>query len=339
MYNKVGDTKKKKNKLKIKVFIAFLLFELIFTLISAPFFVFYGPFNNLKKIVVGASINSFKHQYIAKAFLSDEWIAQILKGEVVKANSNIQSQDLNGINVFSKDSSIECEKIEGMKFDGYMLIIHDPTRVRVGCSQKLGIQGEKTSQIAKEFNAIAAINGGGFTDKSINSKAIWTGTGAFPQGIVIIDGKVVYPSESILPDDKIVNDIAGLTYNGLLVVGRYNLNQLKEKNIRDAIVFGPPLIINGIAQSNINNQGTAPRTAIGQRADGAILLLVVDGRQLLKVGATIQDIQNIMLQENAVTAINLDGGASTTMYYEDQILNNPSDKFGERPIPTIFYVK
>jgi exopolysaccharide biosynthesis protein len=123
------------------------------------------------------------------------------------------------------------------------------------------------------------------------------------------------------------------------VVGNYSLKDLNEKSIRDAIVYGPPLIMNGVPQNNINNQGTAPRTAIGQRADGSIIFLVVDGRQLLKVGATIQDIQNIMIQENAINAINLDGGASSTMYYEGEILNNPSDKFGERPIPTIFYVK
>ena len=68
-------------------------------------------------------------------------------------------------------------------------------------------------------------------------------------------------------------------------------------------------------------------------------MLVIDGRQGLQAGATIKEVQDIMVQEGAYNAINLDGGASTTMYYNGQVLNNPSDKFGERPIPTIFYVK
>ena len=329
----------KSQKLNVKIFIAFLVFELIFSIIAAPFIVFYGPFNNLKKTVVGASMFSFSHQYIAKLFLSNQQIDKILNDNATKVTPKKTTKTSGAISAFSHNSNIECNKIEGIKFDGYLLVIHDPTRVRIGCTGKLGTQGEKTSQIAKEYNAIAAINGGGFTDKSSNSKAIWTGTGAFPEGVVIENGQVVYPKEGIKNTTKILGHIAGITYDGLLLVGNYSLKDLIQKNIRDAIVYGPPLIMNGIPQSDINNQGTAPRTAIGQRADGSILFLVADGRQLLKVGATIQDIQNIMIQENAINAINLDGGASTTMYYEGQVLNNPSDKFGERPIPTIFYVK
>jgi exopolysaccharide biosynthesis protein len=227
-----------------------------------------------------------------------------------------------------------------------MMIVHDPRMVKVGYSKLLGEQGEKTSTIAKEFNSIAAINGGGFTDKAQNSSAQWTGTGALPIGIVMADSKVIYPKEITEPAKKIPGDLVGITENGVLIIGRYSLNDLKKNKVADAMTFGPILILNGVIQNrdsngnNIDNQGPAPRTAIGQRKeDGAILLLVIDGRQGLQAGATIKDVQNIMAQEKAFNAINLDGGASTTMYYDGQILNNPSDKFGERPIPTIFYVK
>lgn len=333
------DEKKKTRpkRSKFRFIIGFLIFQLLFTAVSAPFIIFYGPFDRLKKIVVGASMSSYSHQYIAKAFLSQQEINRILYDGVV--SSGTPKQKLGSISVFSHDDSIECKKIEGRKFDGYLLVVHDPTRVKVGYTKKLGIQGEKTSEIAQEYQAVAAINAGGFTDKSANSKAKWTGTGAYPEGIVISDGKVIYPQNDLDREKTISGCIAGITEKGLLVIGEYTLGELEDQHVRDAIAFGPPLIVNGTAQKNIVSQGTAPRTAIGQRQDGAILLLVVDGRQTLKAGATIKDVQNILLQEGAYNAVNLDGGASATMYYKGEVINTPSDKFGERPIPTIFYVK
>jgi exopolysaccharide biosynthesis protein len=330
-----GSVKEKK-RWNVKVLIAFLIFEFVFSAITAPLIVYYGPFDRLKKIVVGAAMSSFSHQYLATTFLTTGQINKILYSQPA---SNTPDENLGEVSTKNRSNKIECEKIEGRKFDGYILVIQDPTRVKVGYSKKIGVQGEKTSQIAKEYNAIAAINAGGFTDKSQNSKAIWSGTGAFPEGIVIADGKLVYPQGKINEDKKINNSIAGITDEGLLVIGKYSIAEMKKMKVQYAVSFGPPLIVNGVPQENINNQGTAPRTAIGQRKDGSTLLLVVDGRQALKMGAIINDIKNVMLQEGAYNAINLDGGASSTIYYQGHVLNNPSDKFGERPIPTIFYVE
>lgn len=337
---------------KTKFFVYFIIFELLFSFATAPLIVYYGPFNNLKKMVVGAAMSSYSHQYIATLFLSQSQIDKIRYGETA-ANSTSPSnitdsaqEDLSQIKTSINDSSIELKKVQGgAKFSGLMMIIHNPTKVKVGYSKLLGEQGEKTSTIAKEFSAIAAINGGGFTDQAQNTKAKWTGTGALPEGIVISHGKVVYPTSNIDYNKKIDGDVVGITNKGVLIVGKYSINYLLKNQVTDALTFGPVLILNGIAQKkdssgkNIDSQGPAPRTVIGQRKeDGAILLLVIDGRQGLQAGATIKELQNIMMQEGAYNAINLDGGASTTMYYNGKILNNPSDKFGERPIPTIFYV-
>ena len=81
--------------------------------------------------------------------------------------------------------------------------------------------------------------------------------------------------------------------------------------------------------------GVGPRTAIGQRKDGTVLFLVIDGRQPgYSVGATLRDIQNIMYEEGAVIAANLDGGSSSTLYYNGKVINKPADLLGERMIPT-----
>ena len=87
----------------------------------------------------------------------------------------------------------------------------------------------------------------------------------------------------------------------------------------------------------MESSGLNPRTAIGQRDDGCILMLVVDGRQVHSYGATYKDLQDIMLEYGAVNAFNLDGGSSTTMWYNGSYVNSCSSANGiARPIPDAF---
>lgn len=330
----------KKNKIinkgsnKLKLLIGFIVFQFIFAVITLPCLVFYGPFSNVKKTVVGAAMTSMTHQYIAKFFLSDAEINKII-GE-----NSIDTIEQEGpvINFTNKhDGSIERNDIvEGNKFKGYMLIIHDPTRIKVGYTSNLGVAGEMTSQIAKKAGAMAAINGGGFSDKSGNSK--WTGTGGVPTGILMSQGKIVSNTTN---DNNVKNDVMAITKDGVLLVGPHSLNEMNKLGVTEAISFGPAIIVNGktTIKSGDGGWGIAPRTAIGQRKDGTILLLVIDGRQAKSLGATLKDVQNIMVKYQAYNATNLDGGSSSTMYYDDEIVNNPCDPLGERSVPSIVYVK
>ena len=111
-------------------------------------------------------------------------------------------------------------------------------------------------------------------------------------------------------------------------------------NLRCAISFGPALIING--QPRIYGAygwGVQPRTCIAQRQDGAVLFLVIDGRQADSYGATLKQAQDILLNYGAYNAFNLDGGASSTMVFDGNVVNKPSDIAGERNVPTAFIVK
>ncbi len=100
------------------------------------------------------------------------------------------------------------------------------------------------------------------------------------------------------------------------------------------------LIINGEAVDPAAlPSGVNPRTAIGQRADGAVMMLVIDGRQVHSMGATYADCMNIMLDHGAVNAINMDGGSSTSMYYNGAYVNKSSAKTGPRELPTAFLFK
>lgn len=337
------NLKKRKSKKKIgkfKFFVYFIVFQILFGILTAPWIVYYGPFNTLKKNMVGTAMSTYSCQFLATMFLSDERIKEILNGVQV---SNYQNEDLSQINVKKHDDSIEKVPIKTSGFNGILLIIHNPTKVKIGYSSELGTQGQKTSQIAKENNAVAAINGGGFQDKGADSTKKWTGTGAFPIGIIISKGKVVY--QQYQDQNKKYYGVSGITKDGVLVVGNYTIPELKQKNVVEAINFGPNLIINGVLQNkdeatgnSIDSQGLQPRTAIGQRKDGAILLLIIDGRQGLQLGASIKDVQNIMAKEGAYNAVNMDGGSSTTMYLNGKVINNPCDKFGERAISTAIYV-
>jgi len=319
-----------------KIVLGFLIFEIIFTGVTAPLIIFHGPFNNVKRTIVGAAMTTLRHQYIAKVFLSDDEINKILSENTVEIIEQDSNQQITFEN--KHDSSIEREEIsDGRKFKGYMLIIHDPSRVKVGLTKKLGVQGELTSQIAKDKSAVAAINGGGFTDSS-SGDSKWTGTGAKPVGILMTDGKVVYNDVN---GETTKVEVMAMTKGGVLLVGQHSLEEMKEQGVTEAISFGPALVVNGrgTIKSGDGGWGIAPRTAIGQRKDGSILFLVIDGRQTSSVGATLKDVQTIMLQYGAINATNLDGGSSSTMYYEGEVINNPCDPLGERSVPSIIYVK
>lgn len=330
-----------------KICIAFVLFEILIIGVSSPLVIFYGPFTNLRKTVVGTAMSTFTHRYIATTFLSQKKIDEILTSKdnntsnVKDTTSSLDSNDTSDekqqeIKIpVNHDNSTEMYQIQGKKSKGYLLVIKDPSRVRVGITSKLGKEGEKTSDIAKEHNAIAAINGGAFTDKSPDGKT-WCGTGGLPGGVVIIDGKTVY-SDAANNDQKY--DVVAFTKEGKLVVGKNSINEMMTKGVRDAISFGPTLILNGKEQYDFPDQGYNPRTAIGQRKDGAILFLVMDGRQAKSLGASLEEIRGILMQQGAINAINLDGGSSSTMYYEGDIVNNPSDPYGERTIATAIYVE
>nr|WP_253285548.1 phosphodiester glycosidase family protein [Clostridium cochlearium] len=327
--------RKKKKRFSFKIFACFLLFEFVFTAASAPFLIYYGPFKNLRKTLVGAAMSTLSHQYIATAFLSDKKIQEILQEDVVEVLEQGNSiKDLEFTN--KHDKNIERYDIDGGKFKGYMLVVHDASRVKVGHSSKIPKSGELTSKIAKDNKAIAAINGGGFTDK--NDDGNWTGTGGQPVGILMSNGEFIHNDIKDL-DKK--GDVMAITSKGVLLVGKYSLNEMKELDVKEAITFGPALVVNGqpTIKSGDGGWGIAPRTAIGQRKDGAILFLVVDGRQVRSIGATLKDVQDIMLEYGAYNATNLDGGSSTTMYYDGEVINNPCDPLGERSIPSVVYVE
>lgn len=331
----------KRNKTSLfKKLALFLILETIFTSITFPFYAFYGPFKKVRNTIVGLSMSTGNHTYIAKTFFSDNDIKKIIQENNEELNSAQSDYDISKddkIDLKYTNGSIERLDISTNKFDGIALIVKDPLKVKVGYSSKLGYAGETVSEMAEHYNALAAINGGGFLDVSPNGKT--GGTGGIPSGIMISKGNVMYPKEKDKYDAR-ESCVFAIDNKGKMYVGPATTNELININTQEAISFGPTLIVDGKLHISENSLGGLnPRTAIGQRADGSIILLAIDGRQGLKLGAALKDVQNIMLKLNAVNAMCLDGGGSTAIYYNNEIINNPSSITGERAIPNMVYVE
>lgn len=300
----------------------------------------YGPFVNTRQFIIGSAMSSFTHQYIAQWIFTKAEIEQVTK----KSDSSFtEKQDLNAVNpVGTADNSIVLSKI-GDGLQGYALEIKNPLRVHVACTAYIGTRGEFVSTLAAKNNAVAAINGGGFS-----TGADTTGTGAIPSDFVFSNGKLLWKDDTLKPgklpatDDHEPVNVVALNNKGVLIVGDYTVNQLNSMNATEAVdLHGyKPLVLDGKVQyTNDGGKGVQPRTAIGQKKDGTIVLLVIDGRQAGTSGARLNQLADLLVnQYDCWTAANLDGGASTAMYYQGNIINKPSAIFGERTVATAFYV-
>ncbi len=349
------ETQSEKNNNEKKSFVIISrIFTVLFSLgtigIILVLFLLYGPYKGFREWLVTTAMTTMTHQYFATWFYDDETIAYILdKNKVVEIN---ETTDVNAITTNNssgkKEYANEYEKqilerdeknndykiieISEKKFDGYLVAVYEPSRVKTVATSGLGKTGQYLTTMAKNNDALIAINGGGFDDPNFNS------TGGSPLGITVCDGKYV-TSKSYNGSGGII----GFTEDDKFVLGKMSVTQAKKQGIRDAVTFGPYLIVNGKASAVLGNGGwgTAPRTAIGQRKDGIVLFLVLDGRTATKPGADMDDLIKIMKNYGAYNAANLDGGTSSVLVVNNTIVNDPIDSTGAhktRPIATGFIV-
>ncbi len=218
------------------------------------------------------------------------------------------------------------KEVKGSGYLGYMTVILDPKRVFVGKPDSYGGVGLTLEQMVQKYDAIGGINAGGFKDDGGG------GLGGMPEGLTIVDG-VCYNQTA-----DVTEGFCGIDADGILHVGFYSYEDCVANNIVHGVSFGPILISNGVPTDPMYfERGVNPRTAIGQRADGAIIMLVIDGRQVHSIGATYQDLSDLLLSYGAVNACNMDGGSSTVMYYNGRYVNSCSAEGGNpRPLPDAF---
>ncbi len=325
------------------------LFRLGIIGIIAVLVLLYGPYNGFRDWLVTTAMTTMTHQYFATWFYDEEVINSVLgKNKVVESNettdiSQIDTDDNKTTEYANeyerqilerdeKNNDYKIINITGKGYSGYLVAVYDPSRVKTVVTSKLGVTGQYVTTMARNNDALIAINGGGFNDPNYNS------TGGSPLGITVVNGKYV-TSDSY----KGAGGIIGFTEDDKFVLGKMTITEAKKMKIRDAVTFGPFLIVNGKSSEVLGNGGwgTAPRTAIGQRKDGIVLFLVLDGRTATKPGADMDDLIEVMERYGAYNAANLDGGTSSVLVVGDTIVNDPIDSTGAhktRPISTAFIV-
>lgn len=341
----------KKNKKSKKGKIKTILSSLIIIGSSLGLFLFYGPFNFFRDFWITSAMTTMTHQYLATWFYNDDVINKVLsKNHMVEVNDTT-NPDLVNISDYNKNQTIyknEYEKeilehedgalykvidIKGTSYQGYLVAVYDPSRVSIATTKYLGKRGEAITTVAKRENAIIAMNAGGFYDPD------WNSNGAQPHGTVISNGVVV----SDFDDANMSGGFVGFNKENKLVLGKFTKEQAVSMGIRDAVEFGPFLIVNGKSSFIKGNGGwgIAPRTAIGQRSDGIVLFLVINGRLATSIGADMGDLTEIMENYGAVNAANMDGGSSSELVINNKIINHPvaAGTNGLRDMPTFWVVK
>lgn len=336
--NRRRKIKKKKKKMRnSKVLLRGIRDMLLFLVITTPLVFFLGPYDNTRKTLI-STILATRHAYLINDIIPQTMLDKML-GIDENDSSTEAFQDMKKIDVkYKVGNEITEYHIPNKKYDAYVLEIKNPLKVKVAMTKFLGKMGQKTSEMADEHDAVAAINGGSFVDKSSDGTQ-YAGTGAEPGGFVISGGKVIYPTENVNEND--VENVIAFTKGGELIVGDHTIAELKKLNVQEAMCFRKPnIIINGVRQiKNTAEEGLNPRTAVGQKADGTIIFLVIDGRKITTPGASLYDVQEIMMERGAVNAGALDGGYSSTMYYKGNVINSPNAWDGERSVATAFYVE
>lgn len=354
-----GETIIEKKKTFLAKFLDFSFYSIMIGFIMV-LFLMYGPYNGFRDWYITTAMTTMNHQYLATWFYSSEAINEVLNrnkmvevdaitdptlvtttaatGKITYANEYEKA-------VLEKDPShpdYKIIEIKTSKYTGYLAVIYDPSSVQTLVTNKLKKEGQYLTDMANDAGATIAINGGVFTGLSTSSEELnsqelaYGGAGGSPQGITISNGKVITNTSYTG-----VGGLIGFNEDNKLVLGKMTLKQAQNLKVRDAVTCGPFLIINGEASKVVGNGGwgTAPRTAIGQRKDGIVLMLTIDGRRATMPGATMEDLLKIMQNYGAYNASALDGGTSTAMVENGKLVNDPIDSTGShatRPIATGF---
>lgn len=319
----------KNRELKSKIFNIVISILLVITGFTGGLFglLRVGALHNIQEFIVTSAMTTMSHRYLANIVASSGQIKEIMDNN--KTDESYGKFDKSKISGKYGTDKVELKDISQDGYKGYMLTVTNPERIFLGTASKLGQYGDKISQISENYNALGGVNAGGFSDTNGQGK------GGTPTGLVIANGQIKYIDAALSKFS-----IIGFNKDNILVIGQYTRREIEALNLRDAIDFHPFLILNGNPVKMYGNGGwgTGPRTAIGQKADGTVILVVIDGRQINSFGATMKQMQEIMIQNDAVNAANLDGGASSVLYFNNKIINSPSSKAGDRFLPSAFLI-
>ena len=305
----------------------------LIALILAANVIFKGPSPAMRSILTMSLLEPSATKWIPGLFLEEDVLNDIRnpKSEAMaESTTNTELITINKDSILSGASDewanhpdgVYIERLSGATYNAHVMVVRDPSKVFMGRSTEkysTSIPGKRLNEVMEEADdtIIAAINAGAFNDDGSAGSHV----GSVPAGIVFSEGEFICnANRGNIPIAETGGGFVGFNDDDILVVAKTMTEAEAEAlNIRDGCEFGPPLIINGEVNQEAYNKasGLNPRTAIGQRADGAVIFVCIDGRQAGSPGGTYRDVTDIMIEYGAVNACNLDGGSSSIMMYRD----------------------
>ncbi len=233
----------------------------------------------------------------------------------------------------------------------------DPVRAEVLVSEDAGDRRQRVSAFAADTGACVVVNGGYFSMERMP---------AVHAGLLVVDGVIEAPATRSVRRGDFHYDTAraalGLTTDAFDIAWATSrggeLQSWPEPPshrpgapaeldgegvpwpVEDAIGAGPALVSGGRVDVTVDEEvffgsaipDTHPRTAAGVTADGALLLLVVDGRQPMSRGVDLEQLASVLADIGAEEALNLDGGGSSSLVVNGQLVNRPSGLTAEREV-------
>ena len=289
-----------------------------------------------KQTFVTTLLETGQLKFLVSWFVPSDEVQRIVDSNSMEKINDEVNSDMITVSDFGEDENseesgekkdIEVVEISGRTYTANLIKVRDPSRVSLATIYPWKDVGVTLDKLVNDNSAIAGINGGLYNS--------YKNSGGRPIGVIVSNGEIQHNQPSEEPGLVLV----GFTNDNILQIidvdgmSPADVEELVETNgIRDAVTFQEEssdannhfvqLIINGNPRGmNGMGSGLNPRTAIGQCADGTVLLLVTDGRgKSGHLGASASDLIEIMTEHGAVNAANLDGGSSSCMYYNNEYL-------------------
>lgn len=333
---------------KIFSFLGVTLGMIFIALVLTITLICHGPSESAKELFATTILETGQLKFLANVFLSKEELQEIVDKNSLQDMDAEVDENLINTDGNKEKEIIEIHNVSGDGFEGTMMVVNDPAKISLATTYPWSEYGKELGVIVDEAGAIAGVNGGIYYSSG--------NKGGRPYGVTVSNGEI---QDITLGWSGLY--LIGFDENNLLrIISLEGMNKsavekmVKEEKIRDAISFQEEssdannhfvkLIING-EKRELSGKGSGqnPRTAIGQRKDGSVLILVTDGRgKNGHLGATASDLIEIMAEYGAVNAANIDGGSSSSLYYNKKYLRTSVTFYYTNSswrLPTAFVVK
>lgn len=333
---------------KIFSFLGVTLGMIFIALVLTITLICHGPSESAKELFATTILETGQLKFLANVFLNKEELQEIVDKNSLQDMDAEVDENLINTDGNKEKELIEIHNVSGDGFEGTMMVVNDPAKISLATTYPWSEYGKELGVIVDEAGAIAGVNGGIYYSSG--------NKGGRPYGVTVSNGEI---QDITLGWSGLY--LIGFDENNLLrIISLEGMNKsavekmVKEEKIRDAISFQEEssdannhfvkLIING-EKRELSGKGSGqnPRTAIGQRKDGSVLILVTDGRgKNGHLGATASDLIEIMAEYGAVNAANIDGGSSSSLYYNKKYLRTSVTFYYTNSswrLPTAFVVK